>query len=148
MGCHLYNCGWHDESSPSTHLTKMSSSHTSSSIPPSLSSLGDSYFYPARSSPIRISSRSHWPGWPSAPPRVTMTPDPESSSPEMRSHLDWDPWSKVLTEVGDEVHGRYVHQFPSSWLRKTDRHFRMALTLNDRVPSLTDRSYFSVQELQ
>ena len=42
-----------------------------------------------------------------------MTPDPESSSPEMRSHLDWDLCSEVPTEVGDEVYGRYVHRFPS-----------------------------------
>ena len=95
-----------------THLTKMSSGHTSSSVPPSSSSSGDSYFYLARSSPIRI-SRSRWPGWPSDFPRVTVTPDPESSSPEARSHMDWDPSSEVPTEVGDEVYGRYVHRFPS-----------------------------------
>ena len=103
-----------------THLTKMSSGHTSSSVPPSSSSSGDSYFYTARSSPIMINSRSHWPGWPSAPPRVTMTPDPESSSPEARSHLDWDPRSEVPTEVGDEVYGRYIDRFPSNCLRETD----------------------------
>ena len=52
-----------------------------------------------------------------------MTPDPESSSLEMQSHLDWDPQSEIPTEVGDEVHGRYVHRFPSNWLKETDRHF-------------------------
>ena len=129
-----------------THLTKMSSGHTSSSVPASSSSSGDSYFYPARSSPIMINSR--WPGWPSVPPRVTTTPDPESSSPEARSHLDWDPRSEVPTEVGDEVYGRYVDRFPSNCLRETDWHFRMHSTLNDRVPSMTDRSYFGVNELQ
>ena len=58
-----------------------------------------------------------------------MTPDPESSSPEARSHLDWDPRSEVPTEVGDEVHGRYVHWFPSSVLRETDRLFKDAFNL-------------------
>ena len=77
-----------------------------------------------------------------------MTPDLESSSPEMRSHLDWDPRSEVLIEVGDEVHGRYVHRFPSVAEGKLMDILRMASTLNDRVPSLTDQSYFSVQELQ
>ena len=122
VGCHLYNCGWHDESSPSNPPFQMSSGHTSSSIPPSLSSSGDLYFYLARSSPIMINSRSRWPGWPSAPPRVMMTPDPESSSPEARSHLDWDPRSEVPTEVGDEVYGRYVDRFPFNCLRETDWH--------------------------
>ena len=122
VGCHLYNCCWHDESSPSNPPYQMSSGHTSSSVPPSSSSSGDSYFYPAQSSPIRI-SRSRWPSWPGGFPRVTMTPDPESSSPEAWSHLDWDPRSEVPTEVGDEVYGRYVHRFPSDWLRETDRHF-------------------------
>ena len=77
-----------------------------------------------------------------------MTPDPESSSPEAQSHLDWDPRSEVLTEVGDEVHGRYVDRFSSNGRGKLIGIFRMHSTLNDRIPSLTDRSYFSVQELQ
>ena len=131
-----------------THLTKMSSGHTSSSVPPSSSSSGDSYFYLAQSSPIRIPSRAWWPGWPSAPPQVMMTPDPESSSPEARSHLDWDPRSEVPTEVGDEVYGRYVDRFSSNCLGKLIGIFRMHSTLNDRVPSMTDRSYFGVNELQ
>ena len=76
-----------------------------------------------RSSPIRINTRSRWPGWPDAPLRIMMTPDPDSASPEVRSHLDWDPHSEVPTEVGDEIHGRYVHRFPSNFLRETDRHF-------------------------
>ena len=88
---------------------------TSDDIPPSTSSSsGESYFYPVWSSPIRINPNLQWPGWPTAPPRVT-TPDLESSSPEMQSHLDWDPQSTVPTEVGDEVHGRYVHRFPSNY---------------------------------
>ena len=148
VDCHLYNCSWHDELSPSIHLTEMSSGHTSSSVPPSLSSSGDSYFYPAWSSPIRIPSQSRWPGWPTAPPRVTMTPDPESSSPEARSHLNWDPWSEVPTVVGDEVFGRYVDRFPSNVRGKLIGIFRMHSTLNDRIPSLINRSYFSAQELQ
>ena len=131
-----------------THLTNMSSGHTSSSVPPSSSSSGDSYFYLARSLPIRISSRARWPGWPEAPPRVMMTPDPESSSPEAQSHLDWDPRSEVPTEVGDEVYGRYVNRFPSYCWGKLIDIFRMHSTLNDRIPSLTNRSYFSIQELQ
>ena len=52
-----------------------------------------------------------------------MTPDPENSSLAMQSHLDWDPCSEVPTEVGDEVHGRYVHRFPSNWLKETYGHF-------------------------
>ena len=128
----------------------MSSGHTSSSVPPSSSSSGDSYFYPARSSPIMVNPRARWPGWPSAPPRVMMTPDSESSSPEARSHLDWDPRSEVPTEVGDEVYGRYVDRFPFNCpFREIDRHsFRMHSTLNDRIPSMSDWSYFSVYELQ
>ena len=148
VGCHLYNCGWFDELSPSLPPYQMSTGHTSSSVPPSSSSSGDSYFYPARSSPIMINSQSCWPGWPSAPPRVTMTPDPESSSPEARSHLDWDPRAEVPTKVGDEIHGRYVDRFPSDCLRELIGIFRMHLSLNDRVPSLSDRSYFGVNELQ
>ena len=89
------------------------SSASPSSVPPSSSSSGDSYFYPARSSPITINPQLRWPGWPDAPPRVTMTPDPESASPGARSHLDWDPRSEVPTEVGDDVFGRYVHRFSS-----------------------------------
>ena len=77
-----------------------------------------------------------------------MTPDLESSSPEARSHLDWDPWSEVPTEVGDEVYGRYVHRFPSNCRGELIVIFRMHSTLNDRIPSLTNRSYFSIQELQ
>ena len=77
-----------------------------------------------------------------------MTPDPESSSPEVQSHLDWDPRSEVPTKVGDEVYGRYVHRFPSIVGGKLMGILRMHSTLNDRIPSLTDRSYFSVQELQ
>ena len=47
----------------------------------------------------------------------------------------WSPW-KVCPQV------------PLYLLRESWQAFRMALTLNDRVPSLTDWSYFSVQELQ
>ena len=116
VDCHLYNCGWHDESSPSIHLT-MSSNN--SSVPRSSSSSGKSYFYLARSSPITINPRLRWPAYPAGSP-APSTPDPESSSPELQSHLDWDPRSEVPTEIGDEVHGRYVHRFPSNCWGKLD----------------------------
>ena len=100
----------------------MSSGNTSSSVPPSSSSSGDSYFYPARSSPIRISHpRPRWSDFLDASP-IPVTPDPEHASPELCAQLDWDPRSEVPMEVGEVVHGRYVHWFPSNWLRETDRH--------------------------
>ena len=52
-----------------------------------------------------------------------VTPDPESSFLGLCAQLDWDPRSEVQTDVGEEVHGRYVHRFPSHWLREIDRHF-------------------------
>ena len=149
MGCLLYNRGWHDESSPSTHFTMSSlNSHSSSSVPPSSSSSGDSYFYPVQSSPLAINPNIRWPSWLAGPVPRLATPDPESTPPELRSQLDWDPRNSVLVEVGEDSHGRYVHRFPLFWLGKLIGIPRMHSLLNDQVISTMDREYFSVQELQ
>ena len=118
VGCHLYNYGWHDESSPSTHLTM--SSNNSSVSPSTSSSSGESYFYLAWSSPIRINPNLQWPGWPAGQPQLT-TPDPDSSSLEHQSHFDWDPRTTVLTEVSGLEPGLTVLALEDLWRGKSKR---------------------------